>query len=210
MRHDKSNIVLENAWRLASVKGLYRIAARINMIEIGPSPLKTAHTDGIKIVFDPSFIEGLSTNDALFVASHEYYHIIYDHVRRCGEKKYNPKIYNIACDVIINDHLVNFIGLKRPTSKIGGVFRDNELFTGMPERCDTSEKVYKWLTENNITVSEENLMHDLQGNFLETEKQKTSSIEINVERLIDHPQARRYLTLLNEILQKQKMNGLIF
>lgn len=152
---------IEQGYRLAAIKGLYRIARRILDIEIAPSPNKTAHTDGSKIVFDPDFIEGLSSSDFLFFAAHEYYHIIYDHVRIAKENNFERTVYNIACDVIINEHLVNKIKLKKPSGN--WIFRNSPIFNGMPEECDTSKKVYKWLIDNKVEFEEQDNMGDING-----------------------------------------------
>lgn len=152
---------LDKAYKIAVVHGLYRVSAAIRKIEVSKSPLGTAHTDGINIVFDRGFMEGVSARDALFIAAHEYYHIVYDHIRRGRAKGFDPVLYNVAGDLIINTHLTEVVGLEKPSDNIGGIFRDNPLFDGMPDKFNTSEKVYSWLVENNKNPNASDLMGDL-------------------------------------------------
>lgn len=154
---------LESAYKLAIVRGLYRIAARILEIEVVSSPYGAAYTDGSKIVFDPEFLERLDVSCVLFIAAHEYYHITYNHVERGRKNGFNPIIYNIASDLVINTHLTEVLNLPKPPDSAGGVFKDNPIFEGMPDSCNTSETIYRWLIENNKQPSEDDMMHDIQG-----------------------------------------------
>jgi len=176
---------LDGAYRIASIRGLYRIAARILDIEIAPSPLGTAHTDGSKIVIDPRMLERISAEECLFVAAHEYYHIIYDHVRRGQMAGYNGRIHNVACDAIINEHLVAYLGLKRPSKEIGGIFRDDPLFEGMPDTCDTSDKIYAWLVRNSKHPQDGDDMGDMQGSEKEADADPHDAQRNRADRLAE-------------------------
>lgn len=138
---------MEKAYKLAMIKGLPRIAARILDVKIDKKT-KTAKTNGADIFFSPSFLDKLSVEDTLFIMAHEYYHIIYDHPRRAKENNFKPDTYNVACDVIINEHLVDVLELKRPEGEVAGMYRDNPMFRDMPDTCDTSTKIYHWMIEN--------------------------------------------------------------
>lgn len=156
--HDK----LEAAYKLAVIMGLYRLANRIRSIKIEPSPMGTAHTNGFDIVIDPSFIDTLSNGDVLFIAAHEYYHIVYDHVRR-GQGK-NALVWNVAGDLIINSHLVDVLGIPKPSKHEGatmGVWRNNPIFDGMPDDCNTTSKVYNWLMNKEDELPQDMAMGDL-------------------------------------------------
>jgi len=71
-------------------------------------PSHTAATDGNTIYFDPSFLNGLSDEDKLFVIAHELMHIKFEHMFRMKDKNGNlrdPQVWNIATDAIINANL---------------------------------------------------------------------------------------------------------
>lgn len=68
---------------------------------------ETACTDGVKIYYNPKFIETLSEEDELFVFAHEVAHIALKHAYRA--KQLNIKddliLWNIASDYVVNYEL---------------------------------------------------------------------------------------------------------
>lgn len=63
--------------------------------------LPTAATDGVKVMYNPDFIEGLGDVQlVMFVLIHEIMHIILKHNIRRGLR--DPMKWNIACDFAIN------------------------------------------------------------------------------------------------------------
>lgn len=62
--------------------------------------LPTAATDMLKIFYNPTFIEGLTIEQIMFVLAHEVMHIVFKHGLRRGNR--NPQLWNIACDYAIN------------------------------------------------------------------------------------------------------------
>ena len=67
---------------------------------IADPTIPTAATDMIKIIYNPTFIEGLEIDGIMFVLAHEVLHIMFKHgLRRQGR---NPRLWNIACDYAIN------------------------------------------------------------------------------------------------------------
>ncbi len=70
---------------------------KINIVDCD----KTAYTDGREISFCKPFLEKLNVSSVAFVLVHELLHIMLRHVSRIGKK--NHKIYNYACDYVIND-----------------------------------------------------------------------------------------------------------
>lgn len=67
---------------------------------------KTAATDGINIYVNYEFFNGLSINDSIFVILLELFHILLKHPSRSRGK--NKHIYNIACDIVVNDNLTHY------------------------------------------------------------------------------------------------------
>lgn len=62
--------------------------------------IRTAATDMLKIYYSPTFIDGLTINQIMFVLAHEVLHIMFKHGLRRGGR--NPRLWNIACDYAIN------------------------------------------------------------------------------------------------------------
>lgn len=71
--------------------------------------IKTACTDGINIYFGKDFLENININDTIFVLLHELIHILLKHPEHGFNK--NKYIYNIACDIVVNDTL-SYYGIK--------------------------------------------------------------------------------------------------
>jgi len=65
--------------------------------------LKTAATDGEVIYYNKNFFENLSSDEQVFVMSHEVCHIAFNHILRSDGK--NQKLWNIATDAVINAFL---------------------------------------------------------------------------------------------------------
>ena len=67
--------------------------------------IETAGTDGKNIYFNPDFMNTLSEDEQVFIFSHEVCHIALNHVTRRKDK--DKKLWNIATDAVINQHLVH-------------------------------------------------------------------------------------------------------
>lgn len=65
----------------------------------------TAATDGENIYFHPSFIETMSPDCLVFVLAHEIMHPALMHTIRRGPR--DPKLWNIAADIVVNEVLVS-------------------------------------------------------------------------------------------------------
>lgn len=93
------------------------------MAEIGHT---TAFASATNIFFTEKFLEKLTDAGTLFVLLHEAAHICYGHGRRRGSR--NPKKWNIACDFLINGHLMYTI----MPAIIGKPIAATDMFTGRP------------------------------------------------------------------------------
>lgn len=73
----------------------------------------TAYTDGVRIAFDPQFLEELSDSELDFVMMHEILHVVLQHVLR-GEER-DTERFNTACDIVVNSNILLENGM-RPSS----------------------------------------------------------------------------------------------
>lgn len=105
----------------------------------------TGATDGLKILLNPKFFEVLTLEERIFLLAHETLHVAYLHTIRCVS--YNPEVFNIAADYVINLELVDrgftMIGdlSSRGINFKGGLL--DRQYAGM-----STEEVYKKLMEN--------------------------------------------------------------
>jgi predicted metal-dependent peptidase len=65
----------------------------------------TAATDGRSFFFNPEFVMNLDDKELVFLVIHELGHCIYQHMIRRSNR--DPKLYNIACDYVINNMIEN-------------------------------------------------------------------------------------------------------
>lgn len=99
--------------------------------------IPTAATDMRSIFWNPDFFEELDVEQIIFVLAHEVLHILLKHNFRQGGRIH--KIWNIACDHVINRILVDGkVGKKPPV----GVFDPEGVYKDMSE-----EQIYDKLLE---------------------------------------------------------------
>ena len=67
--------------------------------------IKTAATDGHRIIYSPKFFSTLSDEQKQFVFAHEVMHVAFNHILR--SKGRNQRLWNIATDSVINQILKN-------------------------------------------------------------------------------------------------------
>lgn len=70
----------------------------------------TACTDGVRLIFDPTFAEQLKTEQEMqFVILHEVLHCVLGHCTR--GRGCNSKLFNIACDIVVNSTILGMWGM---------------------------------------------------------------------------------------------------
>lgn len=89
-----------------------------------------------QIYYNADYVESLESNELVFLLCHEVLHIVYQHTLRRGER--NHKLWNIACDAVINETLIS-LGVGSAPKK--GVRYPNA-------ENMTSEQVYEELLKN--------------------------------------------------------------
>lgn len=95
-----------------------------------PSCINTAAVDGVNLYYDTAFTKTLTDGELRFVALHEVFHVVQDHISR-GSKlldtdnaKENLFLWNIACDYAIHQILIPLVqqgfypGLEVPSSAL--------------------------------------------------------------------------------------------
>jgi len=119
---------------------------------------ETMATDGKTIYMDEDFIRDLPIVNAVFAVCHEIGHAMWEHMARAKRyvdlgfdgQPFQPMLWNIAADFVINDLLVK--------AKIGAIKLDKD---GTPEwlldpkyTCEmTVEEVYRDLVKNGLPQS---------------------------------------------------------
>jgi predicted metal-dependent peptidase len=115
------------------------LATRLEAVE---APwCRSAATDGRRLYYNREFIKGLSRPHLLFLVAHEVLHCVLDHLGRRGTR--DPKIWNMACDYIVNYILVNErIGTMPPMGLYDSRYTDEM----------SVYEVYNLLKQNSVTI----------------------------------------------------------
>lgn len=100
--------------------------------------IETAATDGRNFIYNAEFIQKLQPKEVEFLFGHEVLHNVFEHHYRKGNRFH--KLWNIACDYVINDILV--------LEKIGEKIHTVPILHDEKYRGWTSEEVYDDLMKN--------------------------------------------------------------
>ena len=65
---------------------------------------KTAYTDGVRIAFNPKFLDELNDRELDFIMMHEIMHVVLQHCMR-GEGLEHER-FNIAADIVVNSNIL--------------------------------------------------------------------------------------------------------
>jgi len=129
-------------------------------VKVGKFPEKfgpmtpTAATDGRTIFFDEDWLATLKLPEAVFVTAHEIGHAMWEHMPRAKRyvdlgfdgEEFQPQLYNIAADYVINDMLVK-CGMTMPQAVNPQTGKMEQMGLLDPKyTCDMSvEEVYRLL-----------------------------------------------------------------
>jgi predicted metal-dependent peptidase len=100
------------------------LALNLKLVEVDQTTaekMTTAAVDGKHLWYNPAYINTLTKEELQFVVAHEILHCVYNHFGRRYDR--NPKIYNVASDLVINAILMN----DGMTKTKRGVFDENYL-----------------------------------------------------------------------------------
>jgi len=92
----------------------------------------TAATDGRNLYYNTQFFNMLTNKQIEFVIAHEILHCVFDHIVRREDRE--PRVYNIACDYLVNNLLVR--------DKIGERVDQIQIFQDFKYDGWASEEVY--------------------------------------------------------------------
>ena len=92
--------LLLSRMRLLNNHGFFGLLLMHMVFSLSDTITETACTDGVRIIFNPSFLEQLSDGELDFVMMHEILHVVLQHCLRDGDRE--PERFNIACDIVVN------------------------------------------------------------------------------------------------------------
>ena len=125
------------------------------IIEAADDFIPTAAVDGRKLYFNTQFFNAMDNKEIEFVIAHEILHMVFDHLTRREDR--DPRLYNIACDYIVNNLLIRDRIGSNP--KIVDCYHDTK-YEGW-----ASEAVYDDLFKNAKKIDIEQLGEMLDEHF---------------------------------------------
>ena len=118
---------------------------------------------GFEFAYAPSFLDELNQEQVNYLVIHECQHILSSHMQRAKDAQLNPKLSNIAADMIINNNIESFAEkdkldnlVERPTKDILIVpdeYKDEKIM----------EYLYAWLIDNSKTEENEDGSYSFDG-----------------------------------------------
>ena len=96
--------------------GMASMLLHLDLVECEEAKCDTMATDGKNIFYFPPFVDKLTEAELRGVLVHEALHVVYEHPLRRGKR--HPKVWNIACDYVINAYLYWDLNFELP---LGGL-----------------------------------------------------------------------------------------
>lgn len=83
----------------------------------------------VQYLFNPNFYLSLNDDEKCFVIAHEALHLFFNHLELIKELNLNPRVANIAMDIVINETLVNSYGFSSELPILKSALLLNTVFT---------------------------------------------------------------------------------
>ena len=100
----ESNMLKARAQLLMDQPFFGTLALKLKLVQDNDN-CDTAATDGRRLIYNTKFIEKLDTTTRKGLIAHEVMHCVFNHMTRRQER--DPKVWNIATDYAINNHLID-------------------------------------------------------------------------------------------------------
>lgn len=136
--------------------------------EFKEAEVGTMCTDGTIVKYDPNFVKEITNGECLFVICHELLHIILGHAYRGKEINANPKLWNIACDMVVNRTILARSGQGNSRNTLGIPPKGLVMCPRAYEKLTTEEiyeklhKEYSGSSLNSLNGSSNTLQDDLK------------------------------------------------
>lgn len=95
--------ILDDALFLVAHNAPYIYPSILAMERIAKPEVGTAGVDKhFRMYYNPTWVEEMGANSMAYVLIHEWAHCIREHGAMCIDKGYDPDLWNVACDLSIN------------------------------------------------------------------------------------------------------------
>ncbi len=141
--------------------------------------INTAATDGMKIVFDPKFLDGITDKELEFILMHELMHVVLKHPFRLND----DDLSNIACDIVVNSTIKHAMGDNDDSISVknfGGVSM-HLTPEGQEGYLYSVEEIYKILYTAIKKDGYDSVMNKIFGNEGDSSKDKNKNEDKTVD-----------------------------
>ena len=151
-------------------------ASRINTCAVNVT------SKGFNFYYNPQFLEKLSQKEVNFIVIHEDFHLLFNHPKRTLGGNYDPRLSNIAQDMIIN-HIIwedishDFVEI--PKDENG---KNMALF--VPKEYEGNlvfEELYEWLREEMDKIKKEQKSCSTCGGSGKVEKDQIKIVDAMIK-----------------------------
>ncbi len=130
---------------------------------------ETSYTDGIRIAFNPDFLDELSDRELEFVLMHEALHAALGHPFR-KQTDYDLACYDKACDIVVNSNILYSFNMdirsitfkkygtaihRTPSNEEGYQFTVEEVYDQLMKSCSKSAMSAKGKTKDSSAKGDE-------------------------------------------------------
>lgn len=144
----------------------------------------TTYTDGNAVIFNPKYLESLTDQELEFVLEHEVMHIALGHCFK-SRKFRNKKIYERACDIVVNSNILFLHFGNESSISIAGQISAHLMPAGDEGYICSVETVYYMIAleilsleshyeewEDDFKLDDHGLWYDLEDKSLELKWKK--------------------------------------
>ena len=136
--------LLLSRMRLLNNHGFFGLLLMHMVFALTDTLTETACTDGVRITFNPNFLEALSDSELDFVMMHEILHVVLQHCLRDGNRE--PEKFNIACDIVVNSIILQENKMDRKSITLNQWGESMHIAPNGKEGYEyTAEQVYEML-----------------------------------------------------------------
>ncbi len=146
------------------------------------SNTETVYTDGVRIAFNIDFINKLFDAELDFILMHETLHVALNHALR-KKDRYNKKLYDKACDIVVNSNILQSVNKKVEKITIHGFGEQpHKTPDGKEGYMFSVDEVYRMIEEKGQPSSSANSNQTQQGNNSQNDNNKGTDGEKDEEK----------------------------
>ena len=148
MENNKIDDYLRHAKIELMTKSVFLSTICLSLKHRFSNELPTAGTDGLSVIYNPDFFEGLTPQERTGLVAHEVWHVAFNHFARVNGR--DKRIWNIAGDYVIN-YMLDSSGYRLPA---GGLL--DQQYADM-----STEEVYDLIKDEEDDSDREGFIIDL-------------------------------------------------